>query len=97
MNGLIGLAGMFVSLRIGAIALIPNVLPMVGYFGALGLSWVTLSPDERHLYVAAERTQQSAHDSLSCDVCHDDMAPGDATPRTLVAVDDAGTEVVAHR
>ena len=38
------LAAMFVSLRIGAIALIPNVLPMLGYFGALGLSGVTLSP-----------------------------------------------------
>jgi predicted RND superfamily exporter protein len=38
------LAAMFVSLRIGAVALIPNVLPMAGYFGALGLSGVTLSP-----------------------------------------------------
>jgi hypothetical protein len=38
------LAAMFVSLRVGAIALIPNVLPMAGYFGALGLSGVTLSP-----------------------------------------------------
>ena len=38
------LAAMFVSLRIGLVALIPNVLPMAGYFGALGWSGVTLSP-----------------------------------------------------
>jgi predicted RND superfamily exporter protein/CRP-like cAMP-binding protein len=35
---------MFVSLRIGLIALIPNVLPVAAYFGALGLFGVSLNP-----------------------------------------------------
>jgi predicted RND superfamily exporter protein len=38
------LAAMFVSLRIGLIALIPNVLPIAVYFGALGLTGVSLNP-----------------------------------------------------
>jgi len=38
------LAAMFVSLRIGFIALIPNVLPVVVYFGALGLTGIRLDP-----------------------------------------------------
>ena len=38
------LSALFLSLRIGAIALIPNVLPVVGYFGALGIFGITLSP-----------------------------------------------------
>ncbi len=38
------LALMFVSLRIGLVALIPNVLPIAAYFGALGLSGVRLNP-----------------------------------------------------
>ena len=35
---------LFVSARIGAIALIPNVLPILVYFGALGVSGIFLSP-----------------------------------------------------
>lgn len=38
------LALMFVSFRIGLVALIPNVLPVAIYFGALGLSGVRLNP-----------------------------------------------------
>jgi len=38
------LALMFVSLRIGLVALIPNVLPVAAYFGALGLFGVRLNP-----------------------------------------------------
>jgi predicted RND superfamily exporter protein/CRP-like cAMP-binding protein len=38
------LALMFVSFRIGLVALIPNVLPIAVYFGALGLSGVRLNP-----------------------------------------------------
>jgi len=38
------LAVMFLSLRIGAVALIPNALPIAFYFGLLGLAGVTLSP-----------------------------------------------------
>jgi hypothetical protein len=38
------LSALFLSLRIGFIALIPNVLPVIGYFGALGLFGITLSP-----------------------------------------------------
>jgi predicted RND superfamily exporter protein len=35
---------MFLSPRIGLIALIPNVVPIAFYFGALGLSGITLNP-----------------------------------------------------
>jgi hydrophobe/amphiphile efflux-3 (HAE3) family protein len=35
---------LFLSARIGAIALIPNVLPIVVYFGALGVTGILLSP-----------------------------------------------------
>ena len=38
------LAVMFLSARIGALALIPNALPIAFYFGLLGLTGVTLSP-----------------------------------------------------
>lgn len=38
------LALVFTSLRMGFIALIPNVLPVLVYFGALGLSGITLNP-----------------------------------------------------
>jgi predicted RND superfamily exporter protein/CRP-like cAMP-binding protein len=38
------LALMFVSFRIGLVALIPNVLPVAVYFGALGWSGVRLNP-----------------------------------------------------
>jgi len=38
------LAVMFTSLRIGLLALFPNVLPIAVYFGALGVSGVTLNP-----------------------------------------------------
>jgi predicted RND superfamily exporter protein len=38
------LSVMFLSFRIGGIALIPNVVPIVIYFGVLGLSGVTLNP-----------------------------------------------------
>jgi CRP-like cAMP-binding protein len=38
------LAAMFVSVRIGFIALIPNVLPVVVYFGALGWMGIRLDP-----------------------------------------------------
>ncbi len=38
------LAAMFVSLRIGLIALIPNALPVAFYFGALGLTGIRLDP-----------------------------------------------------
>ncbi len=35
---------LFLSTRIGAIALIPNVLPILAYFGLLGLTGISLSP-----------------------------------------------------
>jgi CRP-like cAMP-binding protein len=35
---------MFTSFRVGLLALFPNVLPIAVYFGALGLSGVTLNP-----------------------------------------------------
>jgi hydrophobe/amphiphile efflux-3 (HAE3) family protein len=38
------LSAMFVSLRIGFVALIPNVLPVVVFFGALGLTGIRLDP-----------------------------------------------------
>jgi predicted RND superfamily exporter protein len=38
------LAGMFLSPVTGLVALIPNVLPILVYFGLLGLSGVTLNP-----------------------------------------------------
>ncbi len=38
------LSAMFTSFRIGLVALFPNVLPIAIYFGALGLSGVTLNP-----------------------------------------------------
>jgi hydrophobe/amphiphile efflux-3 (HAE3) family protein len=38
------LAVMFLSLRIGLVALIPNVLPIAFYFGLLGWTGITLSP-----------------------------------------------------
>jgi predicted RND superfamily exporter protein len=38
------LSGLFMSFRIGLIALIPNILPVTIYFGALGLFGVTLNP-----------------------------------------------------
>lgn len=38
------LAGMFLSLRIGLIALIPNIFPVVTYFGALGYLGISLNP-----------------------------------------------------
>jgi uncharacterized membrane protein YdfJ with MMPL/SSD domain len=38
------LAVMFVSARIGLVALIPNVLPIAFYFGLLGWTGITLSP-----------------------------------------------------
>lgn len=38
------LALLFTSLRVGALALIPNALPVLLFFGALGLSGVTLNP-----------------------------------------------------
>jgi uncharacterized protein len=38
------LAVMFLSARIGVVALLPNALPIVFYFGLLGLTGVTLSP-----------------------------------------------------
>jgi len=38
------LAAMFTSLRIGLLALFPNVLPIAVYFGALGVFGVTLNP-----------------------------------------------------
>jgi hydrophobe/amphiphile efflux-3 (HAE3) family protein len=34
---------MFLSLRMGAVALIPNVIPVAVYFGALGLTGITLN------------------------------------------------------
>jgi uncharacterized protein len=47
-TGLISIGGLLVlyfrSLRIGLLALVPNVLPVVAYFGALGLFGVTLNP-----------------------------------------------------
>ena len=38
------LVGMFLSFRIGLIALIPNVLPVVVYFGVLGFLGISLNP-----------------------------------------------------
>ncbi len=38
------LATMFTSLRIGLLALFPNVLPIAAYFGALGFTGITLNP-----------------------------------------------------
>ncbi|MBW2314465.1 MAG: MMPL family transporter [Deltaproteobacteria bacterium] len=38
------LAAMFTSLRTGLIALFPNILPIAIYFGALGLTGITLNP-----------------------------------------------------
>jgi predicted RND superfamily exporter protein len=38
------LVGMFLSFKIGLIALIPNVLPIVVYFGALGFLGISLNP-----------------------------------------------------
>lgn len=38
------LSALFWSFRVGAIALIPNVVPVAAYFGALGLFGVNLSP-----------------------------------------------------
>jgi len=38
------LALLFLSVRIGLIALVPNVLPVAAYFGALGWSGVSLNP-----------------------------------------------------
>jgi len=38
------LAAMFTSARVGLFALFPNVLPIAIYFGALGLSGITLNP-----------------------------------------------------
>ena len=38
------LAGMFLSFRIGLIALVPNLLPVVTYFGALGYLGISLNP-----------------------------------------------------
>ncbi|MFQ5513614.1 MAG: MMPL family transporter [Myxococcota bacterium] len=38
------LAVLFLSPRTGAIALIPNLLPVIAYFGALGVSGILLSP-----------------------------------------------------
>lgn len=38
------LATLFLSFRIGLITLIPNILPVVAYFGALGILGITLNP-----------------------------------------------------
>jgi predicted RND superfamily exporter protein len=38
------LVGMFLSFRVGLIALIPNILPIVAYFGALGYLGISLNP-----------------------------------------------------
>jgi predicted RND superfamily exporter protein len=38
------LATLFLSLRIGLIALIPNILPVVVYFGVLGITGISLNP-----------------------------------------------------
>lgn len=38
------LASLFMSFRIGLIALIPNLLPVVVYFGALGMTGISLNP-----------------------------------------------------
>jgi len=38
------LALLFTSLRVGLLALIPNALPVLAYFGTLGLTGVTLNP-----------------------------------------------------
>jgi len=38
------LAGLFLSLKIGLIAIIPNILPVVVYFGTLGLMGISLNP-----------------------------------------------------
>jgi uncharacterized protein len=38
------LVAYFRSLRVGLLALLPNLLPVLAYFGALGLSGVTLNP-----------------------------------------------------
>ncbi len=46
--GLLSIGGLLVlyfrSLRTGLLALVPNALPVLAYFGALGLSGVTLNP-----------------------------------------------------
>jgi len=38
------LASLFLSFRIGLIALIPNILPVVVYFGTLGIVGISLNP-----------------------------------------------------
>jgi len=38
------LVGMFLSLKVGLIALLPNILPIVVYFGALGFFGISLNP-----------------------------------------------------
>lgn len=38
------LASLFMSFKIGLIALIPNILPVVVYFGILGIAGITLNP-----------------------------------------------------
>jgi predicted RND superfamily exporter protein len=38
------LVGLFLSFRIGFIAIIPNILPVVVYFGALGIMGISLNP-----------------------------------------------------
>jgi len=38
------LVSLFLSFRIGVIALIPNILPVVVYFGALGIMGISLNP-----------------------------------------------------
>jgi len=38
------LVGMFLSFRIGLLALLPNILPVVVYFGALGYLGISLNP-----------------------------------------------------
>ena len=38
------LVGMFLSFRVGLIALLPNILPIVVYFGALGFFGISLNP-----------------------------------------------------
>ena len=47
-TGLFSIGGLLViyfrSLRVGLLALIPNALPVIAYFGALGLFGVTLNP-----------------------------------------------------
>ncbi len=38
------LVGLFLSFRIGLIAIIPNILPVVVYFGTLGITGISLNP-----------------------------------------------------